>query len=193
MKQGKLPKEIIDKLGETFGSPIRYPSDCERLSADISHRLNEIIGVTTLKRLFGFVNDVKMPRQITLDILARYSGFDTYELMIRELGVEGDSGFESDPDVDSANLNPGDRVTFTYLPDREVTLEYLGSLNFKVLTSKGSSLLPGDVAVIPIFCLNQPLRIEFVKRAKVDLGRYVAGKVSGITSISVVSGCLPPS
>lgn len=193
MKQGKLPKEVIDKLGETLGSPIRYTSDCEKLSADISKRLNEIIGVTTLKRLFGFVNDVKVPRPITLDILARYAGFDSYELMIRELGVEGDSGFESDPDVVSARLNPGDKVSFTYLPDREVTLEYTGNLNFKVLNSKGSSLLPGDIAFIPMFCLNQPLRIESVKRDNIDLGRYVAGKVSGITSISVITGSLSPS
>ena len=193
MKQGKLPKEVIDKLGETLGSPIRYTSDCEKLSADISKRLNEIIGVTTLKRLFGFVNDVKVPRPITLDILARYTGFDSYDSMIRELGVEGDSGFESDPDVVSARLNPGDRVSFTYLPDRQVTLEYQGDLSFRVVESKGSSLQAGDIVITPVFYLHQPLRIESVKRGDSNLGRYVAGKVSGITSISVVSGGLPPS
>ena len=185
MRQGKLPKEVIEKIGEKLGSPIQYPSDCERLSADIGSRLNEIIGVTTLKRLFGFVNDVKVPRQITLDILARYAGYDSYDVMIDELGVKGDSGFEDEPDVDSATLNHGDRVVFTYLPDRKVTTEYLGNLRFRITESLGSSLRAGDIAVISSFSLYQPLKMESVIRDGEDLGRYVAGKVSGLTSVAV--------
>ena len=193
MKNGKLPQKVIDKLGETLGNPIRYTSDCERLSADISKRLNEIIGVTTLKRLFGFARDVNTPRPITLDILARYAGFDSYEIMLRELGVEGDSGFESDPDIDSACLNKGDKVVFTYLPDRKVTLLYLGDSKFEVMESLGSSLQAGDCIVIPFFYLNQPLMMDNVTRGDKDLGRYVAGKVSGIKSLSIISGSTLPS
>lgn len=193
MKQSKLHKKVIDKLGETLGVPILYSSDCEKLSTDIRRRLNETIGVTTLKRLFGFVNDVNTPRPVTLDIIARYAGFENYEIMSRELGLGSDSGFETDPDVDSANLKPDDRVTFTYHPDRQVTLEYQGNLRFRVVESKGSSLQAGDIVIAPVFYLNQPLRIESVKRGDSNLGRYVAGKVSGITSISVVSGALTSS
>lgn len=193
MTQSKLPEKVKARLGETLGTPIRYPSDCERLSADINKHLNEIIGVTTLKRLFGFVNDVKTPRQVTLDILARYAGFDSYESMLMELGVSGDSEFEDDTSIAAANLMPGDKVTFTYLPDREVTMEYLGHLKFEVLESVRSSLEKGDIAEISSFCPGQPLRMDSVCRGEINLGRYVAGKVSGITSVSVIPGSLPPS
>ena len=44
----------------------------EHLSQRIFMRTREMIGVTTLKRLWGYVNDTTTPRAVTLDILSQY-------------------------------------------------------------------------------------------------------------------------
>lgn len=180
-----LPQAIKLKIGETLGTPIVYPGDCERLALDIRLRLNETIGVTTIKRLFGFASDVADPRKSTLDLLARYAGYANYEEMKRDLCPDGDSDFETRPDIDSSELNPGDRVVFEYLPDRKVEMEYIGNNNFKVIASQNSSLQPGDTAYATCFNLNHPLRINYVTRGGENLGPYTAGKVSGLTSLSL--------
>ena len=181
-----LPQVIKIKLGETLGTPIIYPGDCERLTLDIRLRLNETIGVTTVKRLMGFASDVAEPRKSTLDLLARYAGYDCYDSMTRDLCPEGDSDFEEKADISSADLTPDDRVSFEYLPDRKVTLRYIGNSEFEVLESENGSLREGDVVTIAGFYLNHPLRISSVVREGRNLGAYTAGKVSGLTALSLV-------
>lgn len=180
-----LPQAIKIKIGEALGAPIIYPGDCERLALDIRLRLNETIGVTTIKRLMGFASDVAEPRKSTLDLLARYAGYEGYDQMIRDLCPEGDSDFEEKADITSSELMAGDRVTFEYLPDRKVNLEYLGTNNFKVTLSENGSLREGDIVTVAYFNLNHPLRIDSVVRDGRNLGAYTAGKVSGLTSLSL--------
>ena len=78
-----LPAAIKDEIERAYCEPLKYPAGCHRLALSIRVSLNETIGVTTLKRLFGFVSDVKEPRLSTLDILANYCGFGDYEEMKR--------------------------------------------------------------------------------------------------------------
>ena len=181
-----LPHAIKIKIGEALGAPIIYPGDCERLALDIRLRLNETIGVTTIKRLFGFASDVLLPRTSTLDLLARYAGYDCYDSMTRALCPEGDSDFEEEADITSSDLTPGDQVNFEYLPDRKVCLKYLGGNNFKVILSENGSLREEDIVTVACFNLNHPLRISGVTRDGRNLGAYTAGKVSGLTALSLV-------
>lgn len=191
MNKYHLPQAVRDKLGQKLGVRIQYPSDCERLSRDISNKINETIGVTTLKRLFGFADDVKSPRISTLDIIARYSGYASYDDMLQQLGVKGDSGFDNCTDLTADSLEIGDKVIFSYLPDRRVVIEYMGNDSFRVEESLKGSLKAGDVLTITVFSLHHPLYVQDVKRNGESLGRYVAGKVSGLTSLTVISDGAP--
>lgn len=187
MANSILPPRVVERLGEVSGAPVVYPADCDRLSSDISRKLNETIGVTTLKRLFGFAKDAGVPRLTTLDILARYAGFDSYQEMIASLYPAGDSEFEVGHDIHAADLQPGQRIRFTYLPDREVTVEFIGDKEFRVTASKGSRLKAGDTVRISGFYLGHPLIVESVMRDGEGLGRYVAGKASGLISLSLTA------
>ena len=178
-----LPNAIKAEIERVYGQPLRYPADCHRLSLSIRSALNETIGVTTLKRILGFVSDVKEPRLSTLDILAKYCGFSDYEEMKREAAGGGDSDFEETPDIKADSLAPGSIVGFEYLPDRKVKLRYLGGLEFEVSESVNSSLKVGDIATVACFIENSPLVVSYVSRGGVDLGRYTAGKVSGISNL----------
>lgn len=178
-----LPAAIKAEIERAYGEPIRYPADCHRLALSVRESLNETIGVTTLKRILGFVSDVKEPRQSTLDILAKYCGFDDYEDMKRNVAGRGDSDFEEKADIVSADLLPGQQVTFEYLPDRKVKLRYLGNSEFEVVISENGSLLEGDIISVASFINNSPLIVSKVMRGGADLGRYTAGKVSGIYNL----------
>ena len=178
-----IPAAIKEEIERVFGQPLKYPADCQRLALSVRDTLNETIGVTTLKRLFGFVSDVIEPRRSTLDILAKYCGFDDYEEMKKAVSGAGDSDFEKEPDIKASSLLKDSIVGFQYLPDRKVKLRYLGESEFEVLLSENSSLKEGDVITVSSFLENSPLIVSKVMRDSSDLGRYTAGKASGIFSL----------
>lgn len=178
-----LPAAVKGEIERAFGQPLNYPADCHNLALSIRDTLNETIGVTTLKRIFGFVSDVQEPRLSTLDILARYCGFRDYDEMKRKVAGSGDSDFEKDPDIKVSALSPGYIVGFEYLPDRKVRLRYLGNSEFEVLESENSSLKEGDIITVSSFIENTPLIVSNVMRDGTSLGRFTAGKVSGISHL----------
>lgn len=57
------------------GQTLDSPTDYERLSADIQSKTGELISVSTLKRLFGYLKPGTVPRPSTLSVLSRYVGF----------------------------------------------------------------------------------------------------------------------
>ena len=178
-----LPADIKAEIERVYGRPVKYPADCHRLALSLRESINETIGVTTLKRLFGFVSDVKEPRQSTLDLLARYCGYTDYKAMLSVLAAGGDSDFEKADGIMAEVLNIGARVSFEYMPDRLVKVIYLGNSRFEVIESRNGSLKPGDIITTAGFCVNFPLVVSNVARKGESLGRYVAGKVSGLTSL----------
>lgn len=184
MANPKLSPLVIEKIVAKFGSEIRYPSDCERLALEIKKTTKEYIGVTTLKRLFGFASNEHTQRMATLDIIAKYAGYLHYDDMMNHLRGLTDSNFETETDLSSIDLEIGERVRFSYLPDRHITLEYLGDIKFRIVESVRSSLHVDDIAFISNFTLGQPLIMSVVLRGPENMGQYVAGKVSGITSLS---------
>lgn len=68
---GQLKDAVITAFGQTLDSPTDY----EQLSADIRNKTGELISVSTLKRLFGYLKSGTVPRASTLSILARYVGY----------------------------------------------------------------------------------------------------------------------
>ena len=179
-----LPQAFIELIVKTFGSPIRSSVDCEALMHDIYSRTRQHIGTTTLRRLMGFIAEERSPRISTLDILARYVGYPDYSVLYRKLNGFSDSDMDCRlQSVDIEALNVGDEVTFTYIPDRRVKLRYLGDNRFEVAESEGSRLQPGDTMVIGSIVEGLPLVAEHLMRDGADMGRYVAGKQAGLTSV----------
>ena len=67
----------------------------EHLSQRIFMRTRETIGVTTLKRLWGYVNDTTTPRAVTLDILSQYIGYRSFDDFKRLYSADEDNGVPS--------------------------------------------------------------------------------------------------
>lgn len=72
-KTGHIER-LKDAVVAAFGQTLDSPTDYERLSADIQCKTGELISVSTLKRLFGYLKPGTAPRPSTLSVLARYVG-----------------------------------------------------------------------------------------------------------------------
>ena len=176
---------IIQLLEKQLGKEIRYSSDFEHLSFDIEKQTKQRIGLNTLKRLFGQIEGVKEPRLYTLDTVARYLHFKNWDEMLDSLNEKGNSDFSSIEEIEINHLIKGSKIKFCYSPDREVLIEYIGKNQFRVLESINSKLKAEDIIEVNHFVLKYPLMVNDVKRNGISLGKFTAGKVSGITQLTV--------
>ncbi len=183
----KLPFHIIEMLKRESGCDLRLPSDCELLSLDIVGKTGVRIGATTLKRLTGFADDERNPHTTTLDVIARYLGYAHWN-QLAEIEDKGNSDFDApEGEVRSADLAPDAEVEIEYLPDRRVRFCYMGDHRYRVTESVNSKLKVGDEVEILSFVLHHPLLVLQVWRDGEPLGQFTAGRVSGLSSISVLS------
>lgn len=182
----KLPFHVIELLKRKSGNDLHLPADCELLSLDIQGKTGVRIGASTLKRLLGFAQDERTPHASTLDAIARYLGYAHWEELAK-IEDQGNSDFNSsDDEVRSADLQVGKVVEIAYLPDRVVTLRYLGNNRYKVEQSQNSKLQVDDEVEILNFVLHHPLLVVQVWRNGESLGQFTAGRVSGLSSIKVL-------
>ena len=178
-----LSKVIKEHIETKFGREIRYPVDCEALAGEIHNICKRRISASTLKRLFGLVKGIKEPRLYTLDVIARYLGYDNWDVYLEKLNKIDSSEFKKIEEIAVENLNKGAIFEFGYEPDRTVAVEYKGKYHFEVLETKNSKLQKGDLIHTHNLVLNYPLLVKKVIRNGVDIGQYTAGKISGITFI----------
>lgn len=180
-------------IEEKLGKEIRYPSDYEQLAYDIERTTRQRISTNTIKRLLGAIESVREPRLYTLDVIAQYLGYSNWDVYIVSLSKEGNSQFgnvdtssDSIPrELSAENLKKGNRIEFQYYPDRKIALEYLGNNEFRVIGSANSKLLLNDVVEVSNFYLNYPLIINRVMRDGQNIGRFTAGKISGLTYLQL--------
>ena len=179
----KFSPYITELLQQKVKRELRLSSDCEYLALDIESVTGEHIGVNTLKRLLGFIDDEREPRLSTLDIIARYLDFENWDAL-RCFNDKSNSSFSAAEDeIRAIDLPQGQHIQISYLPDRLVELEYSGEERFKVLTSQNSKLQEGDELKITHIVKGYPLLVSQVWRGEADLGAFTAGKAQGISFI----------
>ena len=157
------------------------------LMYDIKSVTGESVGLNTLKRMFGFIESNREARISTLDVMARYAGYRSWAEILTAIGAEGDSGFEdSDDEFCSDELPVKAVVEFEYCPDRRVVLVHEDEEDkFVVVESINSKLRCNDVVFIKYFQLHYPLYADNVIRDGKMLGKFAAGKTSGLTRVEL--------
>ena len=61
------------------------PADCYRLALEIKVETNKSVSETTLKRVFGFASSIHQPSIYTLNALAEYCGFKSWNNFYTDL------------------------------------------------------------------------------------------------------------
>lgn len=171
----------------TFGAELRYSSDFDALSLDISNKTGEPVSVNTLKRLFGAINGEVEPRRSTLDIIARYLGHKDWGSYTMITNEQGDSLFGSSSNaITAAKLAQGARIEVRYNTERRIVLSHIGGGEFEVVESENSKLKVEDLVCLDSICEGYPMICSNVVREGKDLGQFTAGKTGGITSIIIL-------
>lgn len=180
-----ISQKIQDLILEKFGKDTLYSGDCAPLAAEIG------IGETTVKRMFGLVKQQselnRTPYNSTMDIVAKWLGYENYKELLREIG-EGDSSseFTSMKQIDVSDLKVGSQVQLSYIPSRFILMTYLGEGEFLINESKNSKLQKGDKLRLTHLVLGQELIATEVVREGSSLGGYRAAKDGGLQSLEII-------
>lgn len=173
-------KELYKLVERTAGRRIQTPRDFDWLAEQIRLRTNEPISPTTLKRLWGYIDEPVKPRKITLDILSQYVGYVDYEAFCKQDG-ESQSNMVLSGRMSAEDLTEGQRVELRWQPDRICTVKYLGEGRFIVEKSVNSKLAEGDTFDCHLFIEHEPLYLDNLVHLGKNHSAYVAGKKDGVT------------
>lgn len=174
---------LLSEVERVYGGKITSASDYDKLSEDIDANTGEPISVSTLKRLWGYVNQSHKPRYSTLNVLAKYVGRCDFMSLCIEL--QETSEFLYSEKILSCDLGEGSVVVMAWQPNRVVQLEHLGEGKYEVIDSGTSKLNNGDIVETHAFIKGQPLYFGRIIRAGKELPAYVAGKSMGLTNITI--------
>ena len=177
----KLSPAITELLSKQCGRVIATPADCTLLALDIESATQERVSVNTLKRLLGFIDDERESRITTLNIIARYLGYEDWDALKLIDNQKGNSVFDEEKDeLHSTQLVIGTMIEITYLPDRRLIIKYLGGNSYLIVESQNSKLLSGDLLHIEHIVRGYPLLVSEVVCDGASLGSFTAGKAQGI-------------
>ncbi len=183
-----ISKEFRKMIETEFGREIKYSADCEALKQAIEDKTHIVIGLNTLRRMFGLINETAIPRGTTMDIIARYLGYKDKKEMERLLGDASDISMFSDvEELDIEHLAEGTMVQIAYDPKRLIIMTYMGDFHFIINESQNSKLIQGDKIRVTQLAKGFELYATEVIRNGEDLGQYHAAKDGGLTLIETFS------
>lgn len=176
---------LMSLVEKKFRKNVKTSTDFNALATEIECETGESVSASTLKRMWGYVNMCPVPRQSTLDILARYIGKHDYKSFCEDLknSTAFNSRFFSADFICSCDLKSEECVEIGWDPDRNVTLKYLGDSKFEVLSSQNSKLVSGDRFVAANFIKGYPLYISEILRDGERTPSYIAGNQGGLSHL----------
>lgn len=172
-----------------FGSSPKSSRHFEALSDSIHTRTGILLSPTTLKRLWGYLDENVNPRLHTLDTLCRYAGWNGWHDFTDNQHNYIESGPIDRPRLDVCReLKPGNTIILTWKPERVCEVKFLGENRFEVISCKGTRLQPGDSFRCTSIIADEPLYLDHLTRSGADLGVYVCGRNTGIRFTVIDSG-----
>lgn len=181
---------LRQRVEATFGKPLATHNSFIALVDAIESSVKEHLSESTLERMWGYsTRGTDAISLRTLDVLSRYVGAASWKGFCTDLkessGVESEEfGGES---IISFSLEIGTSLRLGWLPNRLITVQYLGNNRFVVTESLNSSLIPGDSFECLQIQAGRPLYLDRFLRAGSDTeSRYVAGEKNGLTLVKVL-------
>lgn len=144
-----LNNTIIEDVKKKSGLMFDKAGDFGLLSSYIFKETGRSIGVTTLKRLFNYINDERKTSEYTLNTIALYIGYGSWADYSSSKNLDSEWGYADETLYISA-LDIGTKIVIKYL-NRVVTFEVCiveGRNALKVISSVNSSLQAMDVLFV---------------------------------------------
>jgi hypothetical protein len=181
---------LRSRVEKQYGKPLETHNGFISLVGAIEAEVREHVSESTLERMWGYsTRGADAISLRTLNVLSRYVGALSWKEFCADLKSSSQVESEefSGDSVVSSKLVAGNRLHLGWLPDRMITVEYLGKNRFVVIESMNSSLQPGDSFECIQIQAGRPLYLDRFRRANAEAeARYVAGEKSGLTLVKVL-------
>lgn len=167
-----LEDSTIQEIKAKSGLEFNKVKDFVALSDLILKTTGRSIGVTTLKRLMGNITDTRNANPYTLDTIAQYLGFSSWN-NYSDQACNNSLWNYADDTVYILALKAGQTLELQYLNRKLklVVVTYEGQNALKVVTAKNSSLRQGDILLVHHIRKGEVLEAEQVIRGT-NVGNY---------------------
>ena len=181
---------LRSRVEEQYGKPLETHNCFISLVGAIEAEVREHVSESTLERMWGYsTRGTDAISLRTLNVLSRYVGSSSWKGFCSDLKLSSQVESEefSGDSIVSSTLVAGNRLNLGWLPDRLITVEYLGMNRFVVIESINSSLQPGDSFECIQIQVGRPLYLDRFRREGADgEARYVAGERNGLTLVRIL-------
>lgn len=173
-------------LSEKTGCDVSTPIGVEILRNDIKNAIGESLGVNTLKRLVGLLEYEGTHRPVILDIVARYLGYSSWNLL-NDVLEDRTSFFDEDSSLlNLEDLPPCQKIDIQWEPDRRIILQHQEGKIYRVVESVNSKLICGDILTLSQIAPGYPFYVSEVVRNGKSMGTFTAAMENGISHISLL-------
>ena len=180
-------EDLKKQCERVFRKGVVSPTDFNSLSLAIRKATGRNVSVSTLKRIWGYVEYPHKPSNEILSILSAYVGCRDWHDFINSDSVTDSSDFIGIDVIKSSELIRGSQIQIRWKPDRFCVMEYQGKSEFRVIESQHSKLIEGDTFSCSVIAKGEPVICHEISREGVLLADgYVAGKTDGIISLKLV-------
>ena len=178
-------KCLRSDLEQRVGQKLQSPADFQLLIQQIWEKNHAVLSLSTIKRLWGYVESNGAPRLSTLNTLAKFLDFADWNAYLVALEQRGgtESAMFTGEGIQTADLQAGDRIAVAWQPNRQCTFRYIGDNQFIVQESKNAKLQRGTIFTAARFMIGQPMYLDNILLADGSRTSYVAGKRNGLTSV----------
>ena len=186
-------KCLRSDLEQRMGQQLQSPADFQLLIQQIWEKNHAVLSLSTIKRLWGYVESNGAPRLSTLNTLAKFLAFTDWNAYLVALEQRGgtESAMFTGEGMQTADLQVGDRIAVAWQPNRQCAFRYLGDNQFVVDSSKNAKLQRGTIFSAARFMIGQPMYLDNILLADGSRTSYVAGKRNGLTSVTKINNIEP--
>ena len=181
--------QLRNDIEQHIGLKLQSPNDFQQLIQQIWSTQHRILSLSTIKRLWGYVESNASPRISTLNTLSQFLSYTDWNayLVALEQRTESESALFEGEGIRSTELTEGDLVEVSWLPNRMCIFRYLGNNHFVVEEVKHAKLHVGDTFNAVAFVIGKPMYLDQLALQDDTITSYVAGKKNGITSVKVIN------
>lgn len=181
-------QELIRLVERKYGKCLNTTTDFEMFSLFLDKNGIGCVSPSTLKRMWGYVNDVRNPRVGTLDVLAMYIGHVSFDVFVDWLKTSPvyNSSFFTAYQIPSSELPVGTMLEIGWSPNRLVRLVYNGGSLYEVVGATNSKLKVGDSFIAGCFIKSLPLYLPYIIRDGSQTSPFIAGRNGGLTCINII-------
>lgn len=127
LHKAAMQRRLILELAHAAGLKLTSTQDYEMLSDYVASHTNRRIGVTTLKRMGGYLREGVNGRRMVLETMSRALGYHGYDDYVAYVAATHEEGTQALPPMDcwldSATLTKGTQVRVHWKPGRLCVLE----------------------------------------------------------------------